>query len=153
MSIGIAAIVDAVASHARATGFFPTVMTHEPKAAPTGPTVAVFVARVVPYRERSGLASVSVVVTLTVRLYANFLQEPQDNIDRDMVLGLDALMTAYAGDIDLGDTSREIDLLGMSTGGNGVATEAGYINHDNKLFRVLDISLPVIVNDVWTEAR
>lgn len=153
MSIGIAAILDAVGSHARATGFFPEVILHEPKAAPQSGTCAVFVSKVVPYRERSGLTSVSVVVLFTVRLYANFLQEPQDNIDRDLVIAGDALLTAYAGDIDLGDTSREVDLLGMASGGNGVAGDMGYINHDSKLFRVLDISLPVIVNDVWTEAR
>lgn len=157
MSIGIGAVVDAVASHARASGFFPNVLTHEPKAAPSGPTAAVFVESVVPYKERSGLTSVSVVVTLTVRLYANMLQEPQDNIDRDLIIAMDALLTAYAGDFDLGDTSREIDLLGMAvaagTSGQGVVTKMGYISHDNKFFRVAEIQLPVIVNDVWTEAR
>lgn len=153
MSIGIAAILDAVASHAQATGFFPEVIKHEPKAAPQSGTCCVFVAKIVPFKERSGLTSVSVVVMLTVRLYSNFLQEPQDAIDRDLVIAGDGLITAYIGDLDLGDENREIDALGQSTGGVGVAGDMGYINHDSKIFRVLDISLPVIVNDVWTEAR
>ena len=153
MSIGIAAILDAVASHARTTGFFPEVITHEPKSAPQSGTCCVFVSKIVPFKERSGLASVSVVVPLTVRLYSNFLQEPQDNIDRDLILAGDALITAYALDIDLGDENREVDLFGQAPGGNGLQGDMGYINHDNKIFRVLDISLPVIVNDVWTEAR
>lgn len=153
MSIGIAAILDAVASHARATGFFSEVLTHEPKSAPQSGTCCVFLAKIVPYRERSGLASVSALVLFTVRLYANFLQEPQDNVDRDLVIAGDALISSYATDIDLGDENREVDLLGMASGGVGVAGDMGYINHDSKIFRVLDISLPVIVNDVWTEAR
>lgn len=153
MSIGIAAVLDAVGSHARSTGFFSEVILHEPKAAPQSGTCAVFVSKIVPFRERSGLISVSVVVTLTVRLYSNFIQEPADNIDRDLVIAGDTLISAYIGDLDLGDENREVDALGQSSGGVGVAGDMGYINHDNKLFRVLDISLPVIVNDVWTEAR
>ncbi len=152
MSLGIGAVIDAVASHARGTGFWPVVLTHEPKAAPAGPAVAVFMTSVVPYRERSGLVSVSAVVTLTVRLYASMLQEPQDNIDRDLIVASDALMTAYCGDFNLGDSSREIDLLGMAPGSAGAALTMGYINQDNKLFRIAEIRLPIIVNDVWTEA-
>lgn len=157
MSIGIASVVDAVASHARATGFFPVVLTHEPKSAPQGPACCITVGTVVPFRERSGLASMSVAVTLLVRLYANMLQEPQDAIDRDLIIAADALMTAYAGDIELGGTGREVDLFGMAvtagTSGQGMNARLGYINQDNKHFRVADIQLPIIINDVWTEAR
>lgn len=151
MSIGIAAVLNSLASHAGSLGMFENVLTHEPKSAPQGPACAIFVSQVVPFKERSGLTSVSVVLVVVVRLYANMLQEPQDDIDRDIVLAADALMTAYAGDFDLGDENREIDLLGMTT--PGVNLEAGYLKQDSTLFRVMDITVPVIINDVWTEAR
>lgn len=156
MTIGIASILNAVASHAKATAMFPDVLTHEPKSAPQGGTCAVFVTSVVPWRERSGLNAVSAVVTMTVRIYASMLQDPQDDIDRDLLVASDTLMTAYAGDFELGGSDREIDLLGMAaTAGtvNGVQIKMGYINQDNKIFRIAEIQLPVIVNDVWTEAR
>lgn len=151
MSIGIAGVLNSLSSHASSLGFFENVLTHEPKSAPTGPACAIFVSQIAPFKERSGLTSISVVLVLTVRLYANMLQDPQDDIDRDIVVAADALMTAYAGDFDLGDENREIDLLGIST--PGVGLEAGYLTQDSTLFRVMDITVPVIINDVWTEAR
>lgn len=149
MSLNTEAILDKVTSHAMALGLFEKVNTHEPKNAPgNGLTAAIWVQTIGPVRS-SGLAKTSALVVYTVRLYANMLADPQDAIDPKLVSAVDVLFTAYAGDLDLGDTVRNVDLLGA----NGVTlnAQAGYLNADGKNFRIMDITLPLIINDAWDQ--
>lgn len=149
MALDISTILNNVISHAMASGMFERVNQHEPKNAPgNGLTCAVWVDRIAP-TQSSGLSSTSAVVTFRIRLYSNMLQEPQDSIDPNIVLAVDSLMTAYSGDFDLGGSVRNVDLLGLA--GLPLQAQAGYLNQDSKLFRVMDITLPVIVNDVWDQ--
>lgn len=151
MTIGITDLLARIGSHAQGTGMFEQVLLHEPKNAPRAPAAAIWVARVEPARVRSGLAKVSVLVTVNVRLYANMLQEPQDAIDRDLITALDVLMTAYVGDFELGDENRTIDLFGSA--GTDLDAEMGYLEQNQTLFRVCVITLPVLINDVWDEVN
>jgi hypothetical protein len=151
MALNVDAIMDAVVSHAMASGYFDRVNQHEPKNAPgSGLSAAVWVARVRPVLS-SGLASTSAQIVFNVRLYTSMLQEPQDAIDPAMVHALSALFDAYAGDFTLGSEAREVDLFGSE--GTPMQAEAGYLNQDNKLYRVMTITLPVVVNDAWDQAE
>lgn len=150
MSLGITGILDAVVSHALATGLFDAVNGYEPKSAPgSGLTAAAWVQSLDPVRG-SGLASTSVRVALTVRFYANMLADPQDAIDPYVTNAADVLMGAYSNDFDLGGTVRNVDLLGEH--GEGLRAQAGYLEQDRTMYRVMDITLPLIVNDVWGQA-
>lgn len=149
MTIGITDLLDKIGSHAQGLGFFEQVLLHEPKSAPRAPAAAVWMRDIKPVRMRSGLDKVSILVTFSIRLYANMLQEPEDAIDRDLTLAVDALMTAYAGDFELGDGDRTIDLFGSA--GTDLVAEMGYLEQDKTLFRVCVITLPVLINDVWDE--
>ncbi len=136
-------------SHANASGFFETVNTHEPKASPNaGLSAAVWIDVIRP-AQSSGLNIASGLLVFVVRIYQNFISEPQDAIDPSVVAALDGLLTAYAGDFELGGNVRCVDLLGMA--GVPLSSRAGYLNADGKNFRIVDITLPVIVNDLWTE--
>jgi hypothetical protein len=150
VAIDINGILATVQSHAQATGYFESVVLHEPKNAPgSGLTAAIWGNRMRPTRQ-SGLASVSVVLVLYVRLYTNMLQEPQDATDAALTLAADSLFSAYCGDFDLGSTSRNIDIYGSES--FTMECVFGYINQDGTMFRTADIILPIVVNDVWTEA-
>ncbi|MFD6035723.1 hypothetical protein ACFWHF_14450 [Streptomyces griseoincarnatus] len=149
MTIGIADVLSHIGSHAKKLGLFRTVMLHEPKSAPSSGAVAIWVQSVEPVPDRSGLDKVSILLTVNIRIYANMLQEPQDAIDRDLLTAADLLLTEYAGDFDLGDENRTVDMFGSA--GDLMRTELGYINQDGTLFRVCVITLPVLINDVWNE--
>jgi hypothetical protein len=150
VAIDVNGIMAAVQSHAQATGHFETVALHEPKNAPgSGVTAAIWGSRIRPTRQ-SGLTSVSVVLVLNIRIYTSMLQEPQDAIDAALTLAADALFSAYCGDFELGATSRNIDIFGSE--GFNMECVFGYINQDGTIFRTADILLPIVVNDVWTEA-
>lgn len=150
MTFASASVIDAVTSHASASGYFDAVQNHEPKSAPgTGLTYAVFVSALASIRS-SGLDATSARLELTGRIYKPFLSEPEDLIDPTLVEATDALMTAYSGDFELGGLARHIDLLGQH--GEGLGGRAGYQKIDSAMFRVFDIVIPVIVNDVWSQS-
>lgn len=150
MSLGITSILDAVVSHALASGHFETVNGHEPKSLPSGGlTAAVWADRITPVRT-SGLASTSVLVVLNVRLYTNAQQEPADAIDPALIDAVDTLCAAYVGNYKLGGLVRQVDVRGQH--GQPLDVRAGYIQQDGALLRVLTVAVPLVVNDLWSEA-
>lgn len=152
MAIDSQALVDRVASICKATGLFDRVNKHEPKNKPgRGLTAALWVDRIEPARARAGLAATSARVVLNLRIYTNMLQNPQDAIDPNIMRATDVVMTDLSGDFDLGDADRWIDLLG-ATQGHPLYAQSGYINIDNMVYRVMTITVPIIVENAWTQA-
>lgn len=149
--IDLSTLFDAIKSHAMATGLFEDVITHEPKSAPgNGLTCATWLDSVVPVGT-SGLAATSGLVTFTVQLYTPMLQEPQDAIDVDLLAATNDLLQAYSGDFDLDDDNvRGVDLLGAY--GPGLSAKAAYVQIDKTLYRVMTITVPVVVNDLWAQS-
>lgn len=151
MALNTKATIQALESRVLATGFFKRVNTHEPKNAPdTGLSAALFVSSVGPDPTASGLAATSAVVVYTLRLYLGMLNEPQDDIDLSVVVALDQIFTDLSSDFDLGGNARNIDLLG-ATGTGGLNATAGYVTVDTTMYRVMDITVPIVHNDVWTQ--
>ena len=152
MAINAQDIVDRLTSHAAATGLFDRVNAHEPKNKPgRGLTCAVWADRIEPARGRSGLQATDARVVMNVRVYTNMLQQPQDAIDPNVMHATDLLFEAYSGDFELGDPNRFIDLLGM-TQGHPLFSQSGYINIDNMVYRVITITVPVIVSNAWNQS-
>ncbi len=151
MTLDVAGISDQVVSHAAATGMFETVNGHEPKNAPgNGLSAAIWLQSIEPFPGGSGLQSVTMTLTYTIRIYLNFQSQPYDSIDPTILQAADSLISAYAGAFTLGGKVRDVDLFGES--GNRLKGEAGYLDQDGKKFRAFVITLPMIVNDVWSEA-
>ena len=152
MAIASQDLVDRIASHAMSLGVFDRVNQHEPKNKPgRGLTCAVWIDRIEPARGRSGLTATDARVVFNVRVYTNMLQTPQDAIDPQVMIATDLLFEAYSGDFQLGDDSRFVDLEGM-TQGHPLFGQSGYINIDNMVYRVMTITVPVIVQNAWTQA-
>lgn len=150
MSLDTRPIKDAISSHAQATGQFDKVTGHEPKNAPgNGVWGAIWRQNTRAIALASGLAATSARVLFIVRIFINMLSDPQDEIDPRQDAAADALFTELVGDFTLGGTVRNIDVLGEF--GDPLDLEAGYLDQDHKLFRVVDIKIPVIVNDVWEQ--
>lgn len=147
----ISAVLDPIVSHAMALGLFERVNQHEPKNAPgNGLSCAVWTDRIFPVPGASGLICTTALVLFNIRVYTSMLAEPQDMIDPNLIDAVDTLMTAYSADFDLGGTVRNIDLLGQF--GTTLNATAGYLTQDSKVYRVMTIALPVVVNDVWPQS-
>jgi len=150
MSVDAVTIMDKLQSHAMSLGIFERVNLHEPKNAPgSGLSCAIWADFIGPVPSNSGLAATSAQLIFNIRIYSNMLAEPQDYIDPEVIKAVDLLMAAYSGDFELGGSVAWIDLLGQS--GRQMEAQAGYINQDGKMFRVMTIALPVVLNDSWVQ--
>jgi len=141
--------LDYVTSLAASLGLFDSVTGHEPKAAPapTGVSCSVWVSSLRP--ASSGVASVSVRLEIQARCYTSMLTDPQDAIDPKVTDAAGLLMNALIGNFTVAGQARAVDVFGMD--GEGLRATAGYLNQDGKLFRVMDVMIPIIVNDLWNE--
>ncbi len=147
----IQSIFDAMQTHVAKSGHFEKVNTHEPKKAPgSGLSAAIWIDHHGPQPGESALDKTTWRLVFNVRIYTNFISEPQDAIDPMMLTATSALMEAYSGDFTLGGIVKNIDLLGA--GGVPLQAQAGYMNQDNQMLRISTITVPVVVNDAYTQA-
>lgn len=150
MAINIQGILDVIVSHALSIGYFESVNQHEPRQSPgNGITASVWIERVTPVKT-SGLANTSARIELTVRMYSSTYSDPYDDTDASLMTALDALMSAYCGDFEVGGQARHVDIFGAY--GTPLETRSGWINQDGKEFRVFSIRLPLIVDDLWSQS-
>lgn len=145
-------IFDAVVSDAQASGYFDKVNLHEPKRKPgTGITAAVWVQSIGPVPLNSGLSVTSALIVFILRIYSNMLKEPQDMIDPRLLKACSNLMRRYHDDFDFGGAIRNVDLLGAT--GVSLSAQAGYLEIDTTMYRIMDMQIPCIVNDVWPQVK
>ena len=83
-------------------------------------------------------------MTLIVRVWSSALQKPLDGIDPEFLAAACSLMGAFAGGFTIGGTVRNIDLFAMSA-------QPAYVDFEGKPFRIIEISLPIIINDLFAE--
>lgn len=147
----VGTVTDALVSHAQTMGLFETVNRHEFKNAPAGGGLHgnVWFSALAPYPGGSGLNVTAARLAFIFRLYGSMLDEPQDDIDENMIVALDQLLAAYSADFTLDGLVREVDLLGAA--GVPLSAQSGYLTIGNKMMRVIDITLPLIINDAWEQ--
>jgi hypothetical protein len=149
----ISAVYSTVLSHVSATGQYGAVNGHEPKSTPPvgAPTAGVWAAYLGP-AVGSGLAVTSALLVVQVRTYSPMLaqtREAADAMDPRLLTACSAVIGALAADLDLGGQARCVDVRGMS--GRRMEAQAGYVEMSGKLQRILDLSVPILINDAWVE--
>lgn len=146
-------VFDKVISLALASGRFDHVNQHEPKSAPGhGLECSVWMNTIVPTRS-SGLGITSGVVTLYARIYTNFRQQPYDMIDPNVLSAVAAMMTALTGDFSFGGAPgvRAVDILGAWSS-VPLSAAAGYVEIDRQMFRVMTLTIPIVMDDMFVQA-
>jgi hypothetical protein len=139
------AIFQALQSQLQALAIFQAVDRHEPENAPGNRLYAsITLSGIRASGQVSGLGSVSGVITFTVRVWSWSMQRPLDDVDPEVLGAVSAVMGAFSGGFTLGGTVRNIDLMSMTAA-------AAWAEFEGKQFRVLEVTVPVIVNDLWTE--
>lgn len=147
---------NALETYLAKTGLFGKINRYEPKSAPgRGLTVGFWPQSIAPVRT-SGLQTTSVLAVYVIRIYMPLISEPYDTIDIEALRAADVLMDSMSGDFELrvadGESLiRAIDLLGSH--GPPLGLMAGYVEVDAKYYRTLDITVPMIINDVWQQGR
>lgn len=147
-------ILDQVVSACMNTGRFENVNLHEPKQSPgSGLQCAVWVDSIFPVRS-SSLIAVSGALRLRIRIYIPFVQQPYDMIDPSVLSAVTDLISIFSGNFDFGQAAqtRAIDIFGGEGSGEKLSAQAGYLEMDRKVFRIMTVQLPIVINDMWQEA-
>lgn len=156
----VTSVYDKIVSHASATGYFADVAGHEIKSSgPLGLVCMMWMDYLGPALggAGSGLAETSTLLVLNARIEAGAFAPDRltaDAIDPKLLAAASALMGRLIGDLTLDGTAaglvRTIDVRGMS--GRRLEGRGGYLDRDGKLKRLINITVPIILNDAWTEA-
>ncbi len=135
------------------SGYFDRVNKHESITSPgNGLTASIWLQEIEPLGEISGLATTSGRLLFIVRCQTNVMQEPQDVIDPNLTRAVSNLMRRFHDDFDFGGAIRNVDLLGQF--GYKLQAEAGYIEYDRgSVFRIMDLRVPCLVNDIWPQVQ
>ncbi len=152
MGVEWQAIQDEFISIAQRSGYFDTTQGHEPKNAP-GRGVHFNVVYGGKKPAKSGLSSSSVVAIYLLRVSCSMLREPQDSIDVDLCVAADAIWDGVHGGYKFDGIAgvRCGDLFGSE--GDSMVDESGYITYDKEMHRVIEIRVPVIINDAYNQAE
>jgi hypothetical protein len=145
-------VLNALISHALALGVFDSVNQFEPSAEPgAGAHLTLAYDQWRPHR--SGLDSTSVVSVFSARVGVP-LTLPLETVEERVLAAHDAYVDALSGDFTLtspDDGSQLItgvDLLGES--GFTLSGKAGYVPYsDGPTYRVIVVTVPLIISDVW----
>lgn len=142
----IKALYAALESHAQQVGVFERVNTHAPANAPgNGVSCSIELASWAPYAQGSGLNATTSRFTFTVQVFSSLLQKPLEGVDPQVLTALATLVAAYSGAFTLGGLVRDVDLFGMQA-------QAGYIpDFEGKSFRVISLTVPIVINDTWVQ--
>lgn len=142
------AIFAALESHAQKLGIFARINTHEPENAPGNRlSCSIILGGIAAEPAASGLGMVSGRVTFVVHLWSSMMTRPLDGVDPAVLGAVGVLLNEYSGAFSLGGAggTRNIDLMRLNA-------QAGYLLQEGKEFRTVQITVPIIVNDLWTEA-
>lgn len=154
MAIDTQGLIDALISHALSLGHFQSVNSVDIGSTPVNSdlTAVIYPRRIRALAGGSGLASTSVGIDFTMRLIQAMNVDPFGSIDVQMIAAADALMNAYSEDFTLGDRIAYVDLLGQH--GAALESDSGFMKlGDDQSFRIVDITIPCIISDVWNQAE
>ena len=139
-------------TQAETSGLFQRVLGHEPRSAPGGGfSYALWLGPVTPVPGLGGLTATAGRVEIQARIYVPFLEKSEDQIETDMMRHVLQMIGFYSGEFTAGGTVYAIDLEGM----HGAPLESGtvgYIDLGGTILRVAELMIPVLIDNLWTQA-
>ena len=151
MAFLIKETLQSIQGFCRASGHFGNVMIGEPKSPPSSvkPTAAIYMTSAsVIQLMMDGATSESHIVTL--RIYRDMLEDSVEIAETTLAASVSSISEDLLGDYDLGATINHIDAAGMH--GQGFSMTWGYISIADKMYRTVDIIIPLIVDGSATMA-
>jgi hypothetical protein len=154
MALDAAAVADLFAqveARAQSLGDIEQVIGHEPRSAPVSlPALAVWFAGLGPARGLSGLDATSVRCEFKARVYLSGQAKDEDKLEQKLLYLSALVLGAYSGAFTLNGEAMAVDLLGGW--GSPLEAQPGWLEHDSKPFRVAEITVPVIIDGVWSQS-
>lgn len=148
MSLDTKAILAKLASIGKAAGLFVKVSKFEPRGQPgNGVTLSLISGPMRPIAS-SGLNNASLRWQIDGRVYLPMNYEPQEDADSLLTAAAAKYLEALCGQFTLGGLVRCVDVFGSD--GEPLSATPGYIEHNDKLYRVITLEIPLLINQQWT---
>jgi hypothetical protein len=135
----------AIEGHLRAGGWVTTVYQGEPEFPPPhdGVSAAIFMDSVAVLAAK--LAGSIESQTIIVRLYAVEAERPAAGRENQLDAAYSYLEKNLLSDLDLGATVRNVQPVQL-------AADWGYLDHSGTRYRIVEVAVPVVVDDSATPA-
>lgn len=151
MAFKIKDTLQIIQGHLTANGYLTRAQIAEPKNAPTdNVAAAIFMSS-----STMGTAYLGNQVeehhVVTVRFYVDMMHEPSKKIEFRLSEVVAEFTDDLLGDFSLGENVREVDYAGM--GGTPLSARYGYSDISGKMYRIVDLSLPLNVDNSVTVTR
>jgi hypothetical protein len=146
----VKALFSQVTSHAQSLGVFPGGVNGHAPESPPGPAAAysTWLSDIKPVPQASGQDGITGRVEFTGHIFIRSRSRPLDEVDPEAMLLAVDLIAAYSGDFTLGGSVMEVDLLGAY--GAPVGAQAAWADFQGTPFRVMETTLPLIVDNLWS---
>jgi hypothetical protein len=140
-------VYDQLVSHAQSLGVFDAgVNAAESWSTPGDGVWCMFSApAIVPLPGESGLAAVSGRLDFKALIGCSANIKPLGRADKVILAAACSLLAAYSGAFTLGGNVKDLNPLLITAAPH-------YLTMEGHTFRVYEITLPVVVNDLWVEA-
>lgn len=149
MPFAVQTTLQNIESYLAASGYFQSTQVGEPKKPPEAEfSASVFMSRV-SVVELTLNSTIEVHVP-TVRIYRQMFAEPEENIEFDLGRIISQVSSDLLGEYDLGATIRNVDAGGQH--GTPLSAQWGYLDVGGTMFRIVDMTVPLIVDDSATLA-
>ena len=81
---------------------------------------------------------------VTLRIYQPAFESPPEDIEIELSNTLSQLLSDILGDADLGASIRHVDAGGIY--GNNLSAEWGHLDQNGRIYRIVDLTLPLVVD-------
>lgn len=143
-------IFAAISNVLKRTGHFSVVNGGPIAGTPGGGiTVTLWLQSISPAGMISGLDSSCALLVFVARMHMSMATQPLDAIDPKLTRAASNIIRMMHDDFDFDGSIRNVDLLGEA--GQSLACSAGYLEQNDITYRVYDIIIPCLVNDVWPQ--
>ena len=149
MAFLIQATFDAIRDALLKTNYFSTVEIGEPKSPPADAKLTVHIWIESISEVATTLDKTIEVYTLTMRMMIpTVFSEPVEGIEVELAEAVSRADEGLFADFSFGATVRNIDVVGQY--GTAYRVDFGHVDIGGKLFRIADITIPMIVDDSAT---
>lgn len=148
MSVDTKAIMSKLATIGQKSGLFVKVSKYEPRGQPGSKVTLSLISGPMAPIKSSGLNNASLRWQIDGRVYMPMNYEPAEDLDVILTAAAAKYLEALCGEFTLGGLIRCIDVFGSD--GPGLSATPGYIQQGEKLYRVITLEIPLLINQQWT---
>lgn len=139
--------MSALVTIAQKSGMFAKVNEWEPRGQPANGVTLSLIAGPFSAIQSSGLNNASLRWQVDGQIYLPMTKDPPKDIDSILMTAASGYCQALCGQFTLGGLVRCIDVFGSD--GEGLSATPGYLDHNDKLYRVVQLMIPLLINQKW----